>query len=250
MSMTKKDILNPVTVQFTTDVVILKQLYSQHFGKDEAERIALCSLAKTILGLPDMVLGSVKLERPKNASGTIITVRSMFSAFTPQQIDAIQAHIDYRLHPMHLAALPPINEEGLKARLEQDEFIPDQNNKSQILFAGPFNEHTLPGVRGHGGHLKVKGFIDEGPNGYFSVELIAHGSCMECGDAGTLTLSQLQRIESDMFEQMSEMVEGRKFGNIHVYSESNPNQLSYVVKADGVYDATGQRTHAFGLRQG
>lgn len=241
----------PVDIVFTTNLPILQTLHNQSFGAKETDRLEHCSLAKSLMSFSEArtKITNVKIEKPSNGGGSIITVSGPI-AFTDEKIDAIQSHIEHLLSPMNRVANPPINEAALKARLEQDEFSPNPNSNIEMVFASPFNEHTLPGVRGHGGYLKVKKVIDNGPNQPVNVELIAYGACMKCGSAGTMTLSQLHRLETDLFEQMSDVLEGRTFGEIRVYEEDNPRQLAYTVDAKGVHEAQIGRLSKIGRRFG
>ena len=232
------------SVVFTSDVAVLMESYTQHFGYGEkTERLALCSLAQSIFqleGQDGLALGSIKFEKPKNGFGSVITIRSRGPQFTESQLDVLQAHLEHRLTPTNMILNPPIDEAGLKARLSDDEFVPfDEASVPQAIFAGIINKRTLPGVRGHGGNITVKSFVDGDKNTPTSVDLLAEGSCMQCGSAGTITLAELHRLTTQAFVENAEALdEGQTFGEIRVYEESDPNALSYIVRADGIHQAT------------
>ena len=236
------EILSKTTIRYKAPVSLLKSLHQQDFGKyEKSDRLSLCPLARELFSLEGVSIGNVRIERTDDKENTTyITLQSLGPIFNDQTIDMVSAFLERRLKPMQIAANPPIYEEKLIARLAQDQFIPDEDDFCQFLFASYFNEVTLPGVRGHGGYIKVIDFIDDRETGNYSVNVLVDGSCMGCGSAGVLTIRDLQENIRDIFKQAPDIVGERKFDTIYVYESRTPDKLSYAVNSYGVLNPQGE----------
>lgn len=211
---------NPLTLSISLDENILKEIEFFDVSRATIEDADYFPLAKALMkheGIANVLVSK------DPAGNDYISIRKSHQAWHEKEEEWALSVIDHFTQGKHTMLLEAAI---VKAGKAAEQFVP--KTVPERVISGIFMQVMLPVVKRDGGSFQIHK-VTENPDNTVDVDISMLGACTGCPSAKEFTLKGAKMQLKRAFRQMSDMVDGKEFGDIHVYDPSNMKAPEFTI---------------------